>query len=176
MDLEEFGKLFTSFQSSAFRLEAREIYTVDEEAETLELFLSGQPLRPDPDRAWTQVVASAIAAGKTMARVHLVTGPLTPYLRYEFEWGYPYNSHAGEQIYILEHPAPSELFGNLPRDDFWLFDDNVVVVVNYDDEGRFLGADKVTDPDNLERYRATRDVALREAVSFSEYLARQRNA
>lgn len=176
MDLDAFGKLFTSFQSSAFRLEARDVYTVDEEAESLQLFLSGQPLRPDPDRSWTQLVASALAAGKSMARVHVVTGPLTPYLRYEFEWGYPYNADAGEEIYVLEHPSPSELFGNLPLEDFWLFDDNMVVVVNYDDEGRFLSADEVTDPDDVDRYRAARDVALREAISFTKYLARQRNA
>jgi len=69
-------------------------------------------------------IASSRAAGKTVERVHLGGGELTPYLR--FEWGYAYSAEAGEEIFLLEHPDPQRLFGDLPVHDSWLFDDAVV--------------------------------------------------
>ena len=124
MEAPEFGKLFETFRASAFRLETVPEHRVAEEAKAFAAFLEGRPLPPAREREWLGFVASSRAAGKTVERVHLVGGELTPYLR--FEWGYAYSAEAGEEIFLLEHPDPQRLFGDLPVHDSWLFDDAVV--------------------------------------------------
>jgi hypothetical protein len=77
------------------------------------------------------------------------------------EHGYPANVAAGEAIYILDH-RPDGLL----TVDFWLFDDATAVVLEYDDEGRFLAP---VVAETLAPYRQARDMALKSSVPFREY-------
>jgi len=177
----EFGALFESFRASAFRLETLTEYRVESEAAQLELFLQGKPLPPESSAQveWRQLVSSAARGGRPMRRVHVVPRRLTPYLRYEIEWGYLYNAEAGEQIMLLVHDHPSQLFGTWPINDFWLFDDGTAtcacVRMRYDAEGHFLFGQRVTDPAELDVCRWARDVAVAHAVTLQRYLAEVRN-
>jgi hypothetical protein len=157
----DLARLFASFRRTAFRLECLPAYDVTEDAERerFRLWLAGE--QPEEDRAWPELVATAVAAGKTMQRVRLVAEPLTTYLRFEMECGYPANERAGERIYILDH-RPNGLL----EVDFWLFDDETVVVLEYDDAGRFL---RPVVAETLEPYRQARDMALKSCVPFREY-------
>jgi hypothetical protein len=56
-------------------------------------------------------VADATRAGKRMYRVHVLSRPLTDYLRFELGWGFRRNMAAGEEFFILdttdrENPIP----------------------------------------------------------------------
>jgi hypothetical protein len=168
VNADDLGKLFTSFRSSAFRLETRSVYSVDEdeEREAFRAFLSGRP-RPvlAQDRGWPKLVASACAAGKRMQRVRLVTLPLSDYLRFELSWGYPSNVAAGEDIRIL--PVVGGAPDGVMEHDYWLFDDATVVRLEYDARGRFLGVAAADDP---APYRRCRELAMARAVPFGEYL------
>jgi hypothetical protein len=53
--------------------------------------------------------------------------------------------------------------------DFWLFDDQHVVVLRYDPEGRFLGTEQ---PKDVLTYRRLRDLALSRSMEMSAYTAR----
>jgi hypothetical protein len=176
----EFGGLFQSFTASAFRLETLSEYRVEESAQKVELFLKGTPLPPDGNDAWCQLVSAARTAGKRMSRVHVIPRRLTPYLRYEIEWGYVYSAEAGEEILLLPHDQPGELFATWPLPDFWLFDDGTnrrsCVRMHYDATGRFLFGQLVTDPSEIDTYRRARDVAIAHAVTLQQYLAEQRNS
>jgi uncharacterized protein DUF6879 len=161
---DEFGKLFESFTSSAFRLETLPEYRVPQDVESLRLFRDGQPPSESrKHRQWLTTVRNAVARGARMQRVRIVQTPLTEYQRFQFSWGYVENSEAGEDIRILDHePA------GLLREDYWLFDDATVVRLDYDNEGRFLRPVVVKD---AEPYRRCRDLALAAAVPFKEYRA-----
>lgn len=162
---DELGKLFETFTASAFRLETLPEYRVPQDVESLRLFRDGQP-RPAwrDERPWLETVRNAIARGARMQRVRLVSRPLTEYQRFQFSWGYVENSEAGEEIAILDHvPA-----GMVSMEDFWLFDDSLVVRLDYDHEGRFLRPVVVED---AEPYRRCRDLALAAAVPFPAYVA-----
>jgi hypothetical protein len=178
----EFGALFESFQASAFRLETLTEYRVESEAAQLELFLQGKPLPPESSAQaeWRRLVSSAVRGGRPMRRVHVVPRRLTPYLRYEIEWGYLYNAEAGEQIMLLVHDRPGQLFGTWPIDDFWLFDDGTTtcacVRMRYDAAGHFLFGQRVTDPAELDACRRARDAAVAHAVPLQQYLAEVRNS
>ena len=99
-----------------------------------------------------------------MQRVRLVSTPLTEYQRFQFRWGYEENTAAGEEISILDQ-RPDGLWAV----DFWLFDDRLAVVLEYDDEGRFL---RPVVAETVESYRHARDMALKSAVPFREYRLR----
>jgi len=170
MNEQELGRLFETFTRSAFRLECLDSYAVTEDAEreAFRRFLNGNfpPSWWTRGRAWFATVRDAVARGATMQRVRCVYGPLSDYQRFEFEWSYPYNEQAGEQILILETSATD--FGDLWRykHDFWLFDDATVVRLNYDEDGNFLGIEAV---DDAEPYRRVRDLTLASAEPLGDY-------
>ena len=164
MSPEELGKLFESFRYSAFRLECLPSYDVteDDEAEALRLFLDGTTEPPwRKHREWPDTVRRAKRRGAQMQRVRLMETPPTNYQRFQCAWSYPANVEAGEDIRVLNQ-KPDELLVV----DFWLFDDTTAVVLEYDDNGRFLVP---VVAETTEPYRRTRDLALRSAVRFSEY-------
>jgi hypothetical protein len=170
------GELLDSFQRTAFRLETLDRYAVEDEDESFQRYLAGEPLPPpDPsDVEWQQFIRDKAARGATMSRVHAIAGPLTPYLHYEIDWGYVYNASAGEDIHILHRADLRPVFGDEPLHDFWLLDEAVVVHMDYDREGRFRGPRLSHDAATLEECRRLRDIALRHAVPLHEYLAAMR--
>lgn len=94
---------------------------------------------------------------------------LGPYLRYECEWGYAYNVRAGEDIRILdlaERPEPSGLVDH----DFWLADNELVVLMHYDDAGEFLGGEALAETETP-RYVAARDAAWAASTPFVPWWA-----
>jgi hypothetical protein len=167
MTTEEFIRLFSTFESSAFRLETRQQYLVDEEADLVRAFQEGRLAPPSTAMdEWLALIRANTAAGKRMYRVHVLEQPLTGYVRWELST-YPANVAAGEEIFIAERDRHPDL-GNL-REDFWLFDDRLVVAMRYDADGRWLGVDLGPESE-LDRYRRMRDLALAHAVPLAEHL------
>jgi hypothetical protein len=164
----EFDSLFTSFAHTAYRLETLQRYDVSYEDESYAAFLAGQPMPADAAKNdWTSMISEATRAGKSFRRVHVVTEPLTDYLRYEIEWSYGPNVAAGEQIGIIVG-KPEDL--GLPERDYWLFDSRDLWVMDYDDEGRFLSAELVDDPAVIVEHGYWRDKALHLAVPYADYV------
>ncbi|MFE7131389.1 DUF6879 family protein [Streptomyces sp. NPDC057638] len=165
LDGDRWASLFDCFEREAFRLETLPVYTVDGEKEEFEAFLSTGRLDLPEDDPWLLTLRRHLEAGRRVRRVHLVSRPLSGYLRYEFA-AYRYNVEAGEDIRILDvtdRPVPE-----LPRRDFWMFDDTTVVMMRYRPDGTPLGRDLLDAPD-LSQYRRWRDLALSLATPFPEY-------
>jgi hypothetical protein len=166
---EEFGAVFDSlFQRSAFRLELLDQYVAANEAEPFRRFLAGEPQDPAWRGPWQEFVRSSLSDGKQMARVHVVDEPLSDYLQFELTCAYPANVDAGEDVRILppyRHPAVS-----LPSRDYWLFDDRAVVLMDYDEDGDFTGAELASDSHTIRHYRRIRDLAMRHSVPLADYL------
>ncbi|MEV7940254.1 DUF6879 family protein [Kitasatospora sp. NPDC088264] len=162
---EDFGRLFKTFERTAFRLETLAVYDVDDEREEFADFLAGKGLPPGRfDNPW---VRSMTDLGKHVARVHVLHSPLSDYLRYELA-SYPGNIKAGESIGIID--TARQKVAGLPDHDFWLFDDAQVYRMHYTDAGQFLGAELLPD-DYLSEYQQYREIALTNAVPFGEYSA-----
>jgi hypothetical protein len=155
-----------NFQWSAFRLEVLPAYFIPQEAELLAAFRRGEDVTVPDDHPWPPLVQRATQSGKTMQRVRLVAHPLSDYLRFELSL-YPRSVEAGEDIRVAsldEHPELTAC-----NQDFWLFDDEAAVVLDYDDRGGFLGSRP--DPD-LGRYRNLRELALACSMELSAYTTR----
>jgi hypothetical protein len=172
LDTGAFGALFAGVQRSWFRLETLQGYDVGYERSEYDAFTRGEvpDMTPGP---WQEMIASHVAAGRVLARVHVVTEPLTAYLRYELAC-YPRNAAAGEDIRLIPVRRGTEWPHGVPRHDYWLFDERDVWLMAYDDAGRFLYTEQHNeDLENAIRYR---DAALRQSVSLTAYLASERAA
>jgi len=169
LDERELDQFFADhFHRTAFRLQVRDRYDVAAESGELARYLAGEP-GPDPDRKtpWLDELRADTAAGKHWQWVHVVRGPLSPYLRLACEWGYAINIRAGAEVKILdlaEHPRPI----GLPNEDFWLLDGEAVLIMRYGDDGQFLGAEPA-DPAEVPRYRRAQDAAWQAAEPFDRY-------
>jgi hypothetical protein len=164
-----FGALFTGFLHTAYRFEQLQAYDVGYENLSYRRFLAGEPASDAVQEEWAAMIRDAVRGGKTFQRVHLVTEPLTDYLRYEMGVWYPRNTEAGEDIRILLAVPPGV---SLPGWDYWLFDSRHLWIMEYDHTGRFLATEEVTDPRQIVQHAYWRDAALHSAIRFSEYARR----
>lgn len=55
--------------------------------------------------------------------------------------------------------------------DFYLLDDETVVLMAYDDVGHWLGGEVISNPADVLRYRRLRDLATEHSQPLIEYLA-----
>ncbi|MEW2618658.1 DUF6879 family protein [Streptomyces sp. NPDC048106] len=164
------GDWFTAFEREAFRLETFDDYSQSGGVEAYQAFLAGQE-QPESHKnaAWLRTVGDATEAGKRMYRVHILSRPLTDYLRFELSWGYQRNMAVGEEFFILDTTDAENPIPGAP--DFWMFDDSAVGVMSYDGSGKYLGSQFVTE-DRVAEYRSYRDTALAHAVPFTDWWAR----
>lgn len=165
-----FGALFRDISSSWFRLETLQAYEVDYEGDEFDEFLRTGRIPDRADDSWQQMITRHVQAGRSLSRVHVIEEPLTDYLRYELA-AYEINASAGEDIRLI--PARRGQWPDgVPRVDFWLFDDARGWAMEYDEEGHFLVCEPVTDPEQIDQYRAWRDTALEQSITLGAYLAR----
>ena len=154
------------FKKSAFRLEVLDFYEPDNEQ--FQRYLRGES-GPNMERkkAWLDYIASEVNAGHPMRRVHIVRSPLNEYLQFACEWGYSYNAEAGEEIRILDladKPANEAIV----FEDFWILDDETVIVMHYDDSGVFIKGE-VVPCDETSRYRLAQEAAWLDGEPFFQY-------
>lgn len=148
-----------NFERSAFRLECLPQYLVPQEVEMLAAFKRGEEVRLANDHAWLKLIRSCMSNGRSMRRVRVVSHPLSEYLHFEMSL-YSQCVAAGEEIRVSEtHFA----------DDFWLFDDQTVIILQYDSAGRFLGTEQAED---VVPFRRQRDLALEYSIPLADFLAR----
>jgi hypothetical protein len=62
---EDFGRLFTTFARSAFRLETLDWYTVDDEDEPLRAFLADKPIGGAWMAGWLEMIRKTTDEGRT---------------------------------------------------------------------------------------------------------------
>jgi hypothetical protein len=165
-----FGRLFTDIDSSWFRLETLQHYDVEYEREDLAAFLRGEPIDTTPG-PWQATLRDHVAAGRQLERVHVLEEPLSDYVRYELA-AYVPNAEAGEDVRVIA-VRRGDWPGDVPRHDFWLFDDERLWLMDYDPQGRFEAMRRIGDPLALEQHRRWRDAALAQSIPLADYAAHQ---
>jgi hypothetical protein len=128
-------------------------------------YLAGRPMPDDYNAPWAELIRGHRKAGRIMRRFKVVRRPFTDYTRHLFAWAIPVNTEAGEDYRIID--ATDREVG-LPEQDFWVFDDSRVALLNFDGSGQLLGRELAPEGD-LQRYRRWLDVAMAESVPFREY-------
>ncbi|MFJ3907436.1 DUF6879 family protein [Streptomyces vinaceus] len=164
----ERNRLFESFAQDAFHLELRDDYSVPDEdgpyADWLRGVVDNSYMEP-----WTTMIKQVTSQGKAVRRVRVVTEPHTPYVQWEYVTT-PVNQDAGEDIrWLPRHNLPGELVFPADGRDWWLFDDQVLAVGHFDENGRVLGSELVEDPKVVAECVRVRDLLWAAAVPHREY-------
>lgn len=161
----EFDRFFEECRQTAFRLETLQVYDVGYEEEAFRRFLAGgEVVATESQQEWAHLVSS----GRRFRRVHVVTEPLTDYVRFECVWAYRASVEAGEDVRVLPTAEGSWPEG-IPRCDFWLFDSEHLVRMNYAPDHTMFLPELLLDPDEIVRANAVHDRALHLATPFTDY-------
>ncbi|MFD4315178.1 DUF6879 family protein [Streptomyces sp. NPDC058548] len=161
LDGEAWASRFETFRAEAWRLETLPQYLVPQEAEEFAAFRAGARFPGPYEDSWTAMVRS-----RNVGRVHVLTRPLSDYLRFEFERYYRHQAPAGEDIRILDvtdgpNPLPDV-------QDFWMFDRSTVVLMHYEADGRQISRELYEgDPAPFVAYQR---IAVAASVPFMEYV------
>ncbi|MGI5374907.1 DUF6879 family protein [Streptomyces sp. CA-251387] len=167
--LDEFDRLFTQFQHTAWRLESRRRYASDEVTDTYAQFLRGEPVDWEgKDAEWCAERREQVALGKRFERVRVVDSPPTPGQLYLLD-NARRNSSVGEDIRQLWRTDAERL--QLPAEDFWLFDSRLVARLNFDDADNLVNVELITEPVEVNRYAQVRDAAQHYAVPYDAFAA-----
>lgn len=171
-----FDDLVSAFRGHrrAFHLEVRDDYTgVPGEAEALQRFLAGESLDPAFTAQWYDLMRDVRRTGAVVQRVRVISEPRTDYIRFAMATT-PGSLAVGEDIRWLPRArAPVEL----PDDDWWLFDDDLIAWTVFEQDGTALpGWVASTDRTLAAHYARLRDRLWNKAVRYADYAAREGSA
>ncbi len=152
----------------AFHLEQKDTYNVAAEDEPFGRWQRGEP----DDYAWHQdwlgFLREMTTAGVQFQRVRLVSTPHTAYTR----WGLDIarlNAEAGEDMRYLPRDLANDV--GFPEDDYWLLDDDKLVLSVFSEDGRTGGFAVGAGPQLLAQCLAVRDQVWDRAIPYAQYLA-----
>jgi hypothetical protein len=160
-----FEELFRSARHSAYHLETRDAYGLDE---SFHQWTSGD--RFDPAERWSwwiDLVSASVAQGVQVHRARIVSEPISAYVRYEYELTDGHNIKAGESVRWLPRRLASDLA--LPGNDFWIFDGASVLFNHFAGDGTMTGEELVTDPRVVELCASAFAAVWARAVPHEEY-------
>lgn len=166
LDARELTDLLGGYRKTLFRLETLPAYEVATDGSDYRRWLDGEP-EPTWERKqpWLDQLARETGEGRSRWRVRMLHQPITPYERYACEWGYALNTQAGERIQIIDRPVGLAAYG-----DFWIVDDQQVVLMHYAATGEYRGA-TVLPAANLPAYQKVRGQAWEMSVPFEQWWA-----
>lgn len=131
-----FHELLRSCERSAQHLELRDGYSTTDPG-----FIAWQSdPSVDPLKwygSWIGQLAEVLARGVVVRRARVVSEPISEYVRFEHAITTALNLAAGEEVRWLPRRQASDLA--LPGNDFWLFDDRLVMVNHFSGEGESAG-------------------------------------
>lgn len=161
-----FEELLASCERSAVHLEMRDSYSTTDPA-----FLAWQSYRAiDPLRwygAWLPLVDDAVARGVVVRRARIVSEPISEYVRFEHEITTALNLAAGEEVRWLPRRKATALC--FPGNDFWLFDDRVVMVNHFSGTGESSGHEVRHDQELIRLCASSFAAVWDQAVPHKEY-------
>lgn len=162
---------FDRMESEAFRLQQLQSYAGVKGPEW-EAWQAGKPLpeiTPET-HPFLKKVSGYTTAGRRVYDVHIIEWPLAEYTRYALAV-IPIAAWTGSENFMVDREAHPDLA--TLTEDFWMFDEQRVAVMCYDDQERFVEATWPTEP--IEAYLARRDLAMKYAVPFDQWMAEHRD-
>ncbi len=159
-------KALACTRKRAFHLEQRDTYNVAGEDEPFRRWLRGEPDDYAWHADWLGFVRQATAAGVQVQRVRLASVPHSDYVRWGLDVS-PLNIEAGEDIrYLPRHLADGI---DLPDEDYWLLDDDTLILSVFSADGRTGGFAWPLSPGLLRACVTVRDQLLERAIPFAQY-------
>lgn len=164
----DLAELFGSATRSAAHLEMRDGYMLDDPM----LIAWRQGHRDDPTdrsswwRPWLDLIKSTVDRGIAVRRARIVSEPVSEYIRFEYDITFT-NIAAGEDVRWLPRRQATDLA--LPGNDFWLFDDAVLLVNHFSGDGDSTGTELVSSENTVRMCRAAFAAVWQRATPHADY-------
>ena len=166
LDPNRFDDLLRQCKRSAVHLEMRDGYMRSDPA-----FIDWQAgQRIDPAArwpAWSAMVTEATGRGVVVRRARIVSEPLSDYICFERDVTEGLNVAAGEEVRWLPRRQATNL--TLPGNDFWLFDEQLLLVNHFDGDGEPTAPELTEDQNTVELCAAAFEAVWARAVPHAEY-------
>jgi hypothetical protein len=162
----EFDQLLTSFKHEAIHMEMRDAYGTAVELPHMAKWAAGEADDLMWLRGWCDALREHVKAGRSVRRARVVSEPLSDYQRWSHSIAHPM-LQAGEDIRWIPRRLVSSI--PFPGNDFYLFDEHLIVFLHY--AGNGLAVDRVTstDPSDIRLCRSAFEAAWALSVAHSEY-------
>ena len=158
--------LFTSFRREALHLEMRDSYGTAAEIPHLGKWEAGEPDDTDWLQPWFDTVRAGVQVGKVFRRARIVSEPISDYQKWVLNDSRLF-VEAGEDIRWVPRSRVSTVA--LPGNDFWLFDDQIVVFLIFAASGLVVDRQKTTDRTAIALCRTAFDAVWKLSIPDSEY-------
>jgi hypothetical protein len=166
LSYEGFDALFSSFEHTAIHLEMRDAYGTAVELPHLAKWQAGEPDDLEWLQPWFDLVRAGTAAGKSFRRARIVSEPVSDYQRWVLGDTHLYVD-AGEDIRWVPRDRVSTVA--LPGNDFWLFDDKLLVFLIFAGSGLVVDRQVTTDSDAIHLCRTAFEAVWKLSIPTSEY-------
>jgi hypothetical protein len=142
---EEFNHLLATFEREALHLETRDAYGTAVELPHMAKWAAGEHDDLEWLQEWCSMLREHVKAGRLVRRARIISEPLSDYQRWSYSIAHAMVD-AGEDIRWVPRRLVSSVA--LPGNDFYLFDDRLIVFLIY--AGNGLSIDKVTSTDSAD--------------------------
>lgn len=176
IDMNNFDKNWRNAKVDIFRLEGRPEYKVVGEGEHIAKWKKGE-LNMAADKnwqSWMKSLKSAKAKKVAVQRLRVVPNPLPDYIKFEIALWQKYSVVNGEKIRFIntkDYQGIVREYGFDPK-DFWLFDDEKLLMFNYGTAGQFLGDIAITDGAMVRRYCDLKQKLLEKSVPMASFVGK----
>jgi hypothetical protein len=166
LSYDDFSALFPQVKHEALHLEMRDSYGTEAEIPHLAKWAAGETDDLRWLQPWCTLIRDATTAGRVFRRARVVSEPLSDYQRWAYSLTAPMVG-AGEDIRWVPRARVSELM--FPGNDFWLFDDELLVFLVFAGNGLVVNRPTATDPGLIARCRASFEAAWDLSIPHREY-------
>jgi len=160
--------LMSACQRSAIHIEMRDVYGTDDPL--VDEWRRGVRHHPDDHaswwRPWHDLVSQAVQRGATIKRARIVSEPISEYIQFEYDVTYQ-NLAAGEEVRWLPRRHATAI--PLPGNDFWLFDDETLLISHFAGNGDWVTAEILDDPDVTKLCVSAFDAVWARATPHHQY-------
>lgn len=154
--------------SAAFKFEQFDSYLTPEDEPVFNAWLRGEASADDGMEPWLDLMRDITDSGRAIRRVRVVTIPPTDYIRFEAA-AVPASVAAGEDIRYLRRCDAA----GLPDHDFWLIDDQFLLLLRFDATGAPQEHELTDDPAEITQHQVWARRAWQAATpydAFTHYL------
>lgn len=163
---EDFDRLLAEFERESIHLETRDAYGTAVELPHMAKWAAGEPDDLEWLQGWCATLREHVRAGKSIRRARIVSEPLNDYQCWSYSIAH-LMVEAGEDIRWVPRRLVSSIA--LPGNDFYLFDDRLVVFLIYAGSG--LAVDKVTStgPHDIQLCRLAFEAVWKLSIPHCDY-------
>jgi len=166
LSYDEFNALFANVEREAVHLEMRDSYGTAIELPYMARWAAGEPDDLEWLREWCDDVRKGVASGRSYRRACVVSEPLSEYQRWSRSITHAH-LEVGEDIRWVPRRLVSSIA--FPGNDFWMFDDRLVVFLIYTGTGQNSDFVPSAEAADIQLCRSSFEAVWKLAIPHREY-------